>query len=266
MPDDTAKTHVFLKAIIFLALFLGLYTSLIALMPSEFYSSASSGSTFDYSFLSLEDVRRIRFLDTTNITRQAFLIESEWFDFTPNATYKMKVLWVGSTFPTSPNTIFFQHCTWESPIGFPAPQFDEMQIENLTKTFWGSPAPYHYILTKAHAVAHWSSLYNASIFDPVQCEHARTKVWIFDQNTTRNNISQAWDDGKLTFTMGFGYDDMFAKQTSLDILGRILLFQAPTVWGLTGDMATIVNLILTVPFYAMVGVLIFLIVIAFIPF
>lgn len=255
MPDDTAKTHVFLKAIVFLALFLGLYTTTLALIPSEFYYAATaSGSTFDFSFLSLEDVRKIRFLEQVNITRSAFA--QGWFDFTPDASYKMRVIWDGSL-----NLIWFEHLTWEFLI---FQQFDQMQIENIP--VGDIELLEHSWLTKNYTISKWNPKYNASILDPVECPHVRTKVWIIDQNSTRNNIGSAWDEGKLTISMGFGYDDMFAKQSSLDILGRILLFQAPTIFGLTGDMATIVNLILTVPFYAMVGVLIMLIIIAFIPF
>lgn len=259
MPDDTAKTHVFLKAIVFIALFLALYTTLIALIPTEFYSaSAPIGSTYDFSFLSLEDMRHIRFIKENNLTRPAVFHNHAWFDFTQNITYKMRATWTSTSASDFPNQIFFEHETWE--FLFFSPIFDAMRIENVTIHLGQYP------LTKQFAISKWSNTYNASIFSPVQCDHVRTKVWIFDQNSTRNNISAAWDDGALRISMGFGYDDTFAKQSSLDVLGRILLFQAPTVYELTGDMATVVNLILTIPFYAMVGVLIFLVIIAILPF
>ena len=121
-------------------------------------------------------------------------------------------------------------------------------------------------MTKEYAVAQWNENYNATILHPVKCDHITTKVWLFDANQTRNNISQAWDDGAINIAMGFGFSDYETKVSAMDILGRLLLFQAPTIFGLTGDLATIVTVITTVPFYTSIALLIFLAVLMVVPF
>jgi len=252
---DEGQTHYFPKATIFVFTFLALYVILIATMPAEFfYPFTASGSTYDYSFLSFDDIKNIRFLETVNITRPALFLNDEWFDFTAEINFKMRVTW------ESTNRIWFEHMTWEF-LGFQ--QFDQMKIMEYN-VIYGSAQ--HFILLKEHVIANWDSEYNASILTPVQCDHVSTKVWVMDTNTSRNDIEQAWDDGALTISMGFGFSDYETKMSAIDILGRLLLFQAPTIFGLTGDMATIINVILTVPFYAMVGTLIFLVAMMIIPF
>lgn len=253
---DAPQTHFFPKALIFVFLFLALYTTLLALIPSEFYFYAvSGGRTYDpdeYSFLSMADVQKIRFLKNGSVT---------WFDmnadpsltlnFNPDVNFVFDIYWNHWHAGITP-----RHRTWEFWFFGGS---ESMKIE-MNNTQYGEA------LSKAELISAWDSNYNASIFYPVTCPSITVKVWVTDYNTTRNDIGEAWDDSEVNFAMGFGFDDFEAKQSAVDILGKLLLFQAPTLFGLSGGMGEIINIILTIPFYAMVGTLIFLVVIAVVPF
>jgi hypothetical protein len=232
------------RPLIFVVLFLGLFIVLIATLPPEFLS-AGMKEYQQYnvpSYFSAEDIQTIKYFKQLNLTAMTY------FDFNPDINFKFYVQKFGwSGYPR-----FFAHVTWEF---FGLMATDSLKIEY--DDAW---------LYLDEALLNWDETVNASIFYPVACNHVTMKVWLTDRNISRNDLSVAWWSDELTLGMGFGYQDKEIKLSAWDIIGRLLTFQAPEIFGLSGIFALIVNVIVTLPFYTCIAYLVYRLILMAIPF
>lgn len=232
------------KPLIFVVLFLGLFIALMVTIPIEFLTAGMKEyQQYDVpSYFSAEDIQTIRYFKQLNLTTMTY------FDFNPDINYKFYVQKFGwSGYPR-----YFAHVTWEF-WGFMTSH--SLKIESGDA--W---------LYLSEALLKWNPTVNASIFYPVSCEHITIKMWLTDRNTSRNNLTTAWWNDELTLGMGFGFQETEIKLSSWDIIARLLTFQAPEIFGLSGTFALIVNVIITLPFYTCIAYLIYRLILMAIPF
>jgi len=239
--------------IVFSLVFLGLFIALIGIKPSEFYwSQARTYQQYEYpDYFTQEDIQYIRYFINKSVTRPApwYPPNEVWFDFTTKgANLKIIVTWYG----TDIDKITFERVTWEWWIFFTA--------SYLTIDDFGGE------LTKQEVISKWDDSINASVIYPVYDDVVTLKVWITDSNETRNNINTAWDEGNLFIGIGFGFEDLETKLSAWDIIGRLLTFQSPEIFGLTGATATVLNLVIALPLWGCVAYLITRLILLFIPF
>jgi hypothetical protein len=120
-------------------------------------------------------------------------------------------------------------------------------------------------LGKSQLILGWESKYNASIFN-AKTNSLKIKCWFTDTNKTRNNISDAWDDGKITLSIGFGFDDVTISYTAFNLIGLLLTFQRPDIFGVTGSVAIMLNGIIAIPTFLCIAYLIYYFITSIIPF
>lgn len=223
-------------------------------MPSDFLGDTEVSSYVNYEYpeyFDKYDIENIKFYENDTITR-GLIPTQVWFDFNPDVNYKIYCEWW-----LTGNMITVKHVAWELWIYHP---FHLMHIINET---YGSPS-WH--IDKELAVEMWDSDANASRIRPVYCSDISVTVWLSDTNTTRNDMSDAWDSGTLNIALGFGYDDYTATLTAWDIVGRLLTFQSPEIFGMTGDFATVLNVMIGLPVWVMTAYLVYILILKAIPF
>lgn len=234
---------------IFVITFLALWILLMTLMPSSFYVMSKQYSDYEVpDYFTQEDIQTIKHFQDANVTRGDTIV----LDFNPDANFKFDVVWA-----TAYDSITFRHWTWELGPFYDAHAMEVDNADYILGDWW---------ISKSLALANWDGSLNASTFYPVRCPDITVKVWFTDPNQTRNNLSTAWDEGKVTVAMGFGFDDYETKLSAWDIVGRLLTFQSPEIFGLTGAAATVINLVITLPFYVCVAYLIYRLILLAIPF
>ncbi len=233
--------------VVFCVSFLGCFVALIGLIPSDFYAYSKEYSQFDVpDYFSQEDIQTVQhFLNTTIYPSVPY--HDEWFDFTADVNYKFVVRWYQTL-----GWIKVYHITW--------------QFFNIWSDFEQMKCLDAYAISKNVLVQAWDADLNVSKIYPVRCDHITIKMWFQDNNLTRNNIGAGFDEGELRCAIGFGFSDYEAKLQAWDVLGRLLTFQSPEVFGFEGGVATTLNLLLALPFYACVGVLIYILILKAIPF
>jgi len=232
--------------LIFCVVFLGSFIALLAAVPSQFYTYEEDYEQYQYpSYFTMEDVEHIKYFKNITITRGPGSI---YFDFTDQIDFKFIVQW-----KSAGDNIVPRHVTWSWWIFVIA---HTMNIE--TEGNWW--------IDKTEAIANWNPELNASSFYPVFCNHITVKVWLTDYNITRNDLEEAWDEGQIDMAIGFGVDDYATKLNIWSVIGRLLSFQAPTIYGLTGISATIINLLICLPLWTCIVYLIYRLILMAIPF
>lgn len=225
------------KILVFVICFLGFFFLLIPLMPIEFFPTSADIHKWEYpSFFSKDDIQNIQYFISHNVTKTLIGGEIE-FDFNPDINVKTACRWYSAT-----NHMQFFHIEWEFWF---AKTYGYMFWVNQTTEY----------IDKDLVLKNWDSSINASVFYPVFCEfnHLDTKVWIRDNNHTRNDISTAWDSGTVEVSQGFGFDDFKTATSIWNIIGRLLTFQSPEIFGLSGIGATIINFVIAMPIWVCVA-------------
>lgn len=245
--DNTIKTVIFCVA------FLAAFITFVALIPSAFFISSKDYTQFDIpDYFTQEDIQHIKhFLNETVFT------PSTTFDFNTASNpvnYKFIFVWV--VFGGTPFHLY--HINWEWWI------FSTAHYMELTGLETG--ITYGDTVTKAQALANYDAELNASIFYPAKCMDITVKLWLYDSNQTRNDLGEAWDASECEAAIGFGYEDYETKLSAWDIVGRLLTFQSPEVFGATGATALALNLVVGIPFWAAVAVCIYLLFMEAVPF
>jgi len=231
--------------LIFCVVFLGSFIALLAAVPSQFYVDESGYEQYQYpSYFTMEDVEHIKFFKNETIIKGS---KFNYYDFTAEIDFIFFVHWY-----SSPNQIEIFHVTWKWWIFQTAHRLD---IEDLGEA-----------ITKEEALTKWNPELNTSVFYPASCNHITVKIWITDSNTSRNDLSQAWDDGEIQIGIGFGIDDYATKLNIWSVIGRLLTFQTPSIYGLTGISATIIKLLIGLPLWTCIVYLIYRLILMAIPF
>jgi len=244
-----------IKTVIFCVTYLCAFIAIIGLIPSDFYAQSKTYTQFDMpSYFSQDDVQHIKHFENASIHDAVPYSDNEWLDFNPDANFKFVARWYNDA---TGRYIRLLHVTWEFWWLWNG---DYLECPDVAE-YYG-----HSSIFKTDLQTAWDSNYNASIFYPFACEHITVKVWFADYNATRNNIGSAWDENHLNIAIGFGFDDYETKLSSWDVMGRLLTFQSPEIFGASGAIATTLNLIVGIPFWVAVAVCIYLLIMEVIPF
>lgn len=248
-----------IRTVIFCVAFLGAFIGFNALIPSEFFVASKDYIQYEIpEYFTQEDIQHIKhFLNYTTPFGDQVLFD---FNLADNPTnQKITVMWLGP--PTQEESFWFAWTTWDMWLGpFYMQTISSMWITN---SITGQRTN---VVTKANLISAYDADYNTSIFYPVQSEGLTAKVWVYDSNRTRNDISVAWDEHELGMGIGFGFEDYETKLSAWDIVGRLMTFQSPEIFGATGEIATALNLIIGIPLWAAVAVCIYLLIMEVVPF
>lgn len=235
----------------FILVFTAIYIGLTALVPVELVYSGSglTGQTIP-SYFTRSDIEAYKYYQTHNLIYQS----ATAFDFRPNGTqFYIDVFFDG--YSPATDYISIRHLTgWFLWWPIHEPMYPTQLQTNS----------YYPDIRKADVLAKWDATKNATIFYPVQCDHLTVKVWMIDQNQTRNNIGQAWDAHQLRMTIAFGVDTLSTTLSSWDIVARLLSFQAFT-FGLN-PLAALLASVMNLLFFAGIAYVIYRIVLMAIPF
>jgi hypothetical protein len=224
--------------LVFVLVFLGVFFVLVASIPAEFFFTP--GRTYQNyvvpdNFDPME-LGGIAFFTQHNIT----VGDTKYYTFT-NSTLELRAIFYPAL--GIPRRIEFEHLYWYfGPIFL----YDSMQIETEG----------NYYITREDAVSHWISNVSKSKFYPVWCNHARVTSWIYDPNSSRDDVGVAWDAGTVTVAIGFGFEYQTAAINGWSLIGALLSFQSPQIFGMTGLGATVMNLIISLPVWGCVGYLV----------
>lgn len=227
-------------SMIFIICFLSTFFILIGLIPSGFVYSQKTYMQYEYpSYFDKSDIENIKFFENGSLSRG---LTSLKLDFNPDVNFAFRIYWF-----TIGNNIQFKHITW---VWLIFETSHTMSIETDS----------NFELTKSEAVENWDSDFNATILYPVKCNHITIKVWITDNNSTRNDIAEAWDEGTVNIGMGFGFDDVGTTMSAWDLIGRLLILQAVEIgpWYL--------QLMINIPIFAMIAYLTYRLILLAIPF
>ncbi len=225
------------------------FIGLIAVLPSEFFASTKEYQDFEIpDYFTASDIENIRHFENDTIT-VGVPYNDNWFDFNPEANFKFVLRWFHDA---TTHAIKPYHVTWQWWIfsNYEAMKFGDAQS----------------LIYKETLVSHWDANVNASIFHPVRCDHITIKLWFLDTDENRNNIETAFDEGALTGAIGFGFSDYETTLNGWDVVGRLLTFQSPEIFGFEGGSATILNGILASGFYVCFALLVYILILKAIPF
>jgi len=236
---------------VFCILFLALFVTLLSVMPSEFFVLTREYKQYKYpEYFSKEDIQRIKHFLNKTVSRGS---ETE-FDFAgTGANFLLKVIWHEDTEVVGePDVLTFNRLKWAWLI-FRSWSVMEIDI-------------YGQYLSKSEALSEWDNKTKASIIHPVYDDALTVKIWLTDTNKTRKDLKQAWDEGTIMVGIGFGYEDYETKLSIWEVIGKLLTFQSPEIFGLTGPAATVLNMMIALPLLVVIAYLIYRLILMAIPF
>lgn len=234
------------KLILILA-FLGCFFGLVGIAPTVFLQGSKVSYT-NYvvpAYFTAQDIQSLRYYKDYNIT----IGTTVTYDWTPTPNYKFYLRWQN---PITGSYLYLTHVDW---------QWWFLQHEHSLK--WGNASQ-----TEMPALdfflACWDPTQNVSI-TYARCQDITLKAFVSDPDLTRNNLTLAWNTGKIHVGLGFGYSDTEAKLSAWDIVTRLLTFSAPEIFG-SGPEGLFLNFILALPIYGLVAYLVYRLVLMAIPF
>lgn len=245
-----------LPMLIFSVSYLFIFGILVGLMPIVAPNLLYGGkdyAQFDVpDYFDSWDIENIKFLEDNNLTYPQPAID---YDYTPDVNVRLYAEWV----VLNPY-ITLDVYTWEFWIFWTAEDmyFTSMQDRPLVEN--------NMYIGKNELVLAWDENFNASIFTAQAEGIIKVKCWFLDTNSTRNDIEQAFDDGKITLAVGFGIDDVETSYNVFTLIGLLLAFSRPEIFGATGIVAVTLNLIVASPVFISIGYLVFYFVTSIIPF
>jgi hypothetical protein len=235
-------------------MFLGIFFTVIAIAPTIIFS----GPTTIYrnyvvpSYFTAEDLTQLKYFKNDTITNAY-------------GTY--------TTYDFNPQGVPYTFYAWMWPyVGIP----QQISLARLDWQFWiwgGQHFLRWYTQVNSSYVDFPSLSYVLSAWDPesnVSSLYAfdnqiTVKCFIADFNSTRNNITQSWNEGHLQLGIGFGLIYSQAPINSWDLIAKLLTFQAPQIFG-GGAIGLAVNFMVALPIYGLIAYLIYRLVLMAIPF
>lgn len=122
------------------------------------------------------------------------------------------------------------------------------------------------LLDKTDLVNRFDSDINASRFSPVYDGVTFScTMWFADTDKTRNDIGLAWNGGALDVGIAFGISNVTLKTDAWNIIGRVLTFQAPEIFG-SGTAGFLLNALIALPLWGAIAALILIMLFELIPF
>jgi len=243
--------------LIFCFCFIGIFAILLGTMDSRFLAVQSMNA--DYQ----EDKEAAEYFAMANLTAQTYTQfflpypSSRFEQFNLPAGHAIEFWWSVETRagPFLGRKVFEVRHVWPGFLGLwnESENLAVIYPYSLDVTFpawglWRSPP---------HNVDDLAALWANRVENASYCEWQKsgysTKTFIAPHNTTAT-ISESWDHGNMSFTVGFSYDWNQSNINTFNLLGQILFFQAPSL-GLTGVANTILNAFIAIPLWIMVAII-----------
>ena len=224
------------KQFVFVVVLLGIFFTLVVTMPSGFYVTAPDYDEIDYpDHYTIEDLQTIRFTgNSTGLeygTLDDFTIEREDMD-----NIDIRVMW-----PTGGERQFYFERYWYVWIW----RYREAII--YSSTSW--PVPYQAIINNVDESG------NVSRFE--MNDQRYSYIIDFVNNGTYSSLEASLEDDVVSIFVGMGWDYESGALSGWDLVTRLLMFQAP-------DITTEMNFVIAIPIWAMIGFLIFSLLMMFI--
>ena len=227
--------------------FFGTFIILVGILPSVFiYAGGREYTDYDYpDYFTKDDIANIKYFQQMNITRA---LTTHHMDFNPDIDFKFDIVW---SVPWG--YVITNHRDWEFLIWYGG---HNMEYEELGEYVY-----------KADIVSAWDENTNSSRFYPVDCVDITITVWFTDHNSTRNDIELSYDEGIMTYAIGFGFEGVTATFGAWDIVGRLLLFQDLEVfYGTEANEALALHSMIMLPLWLMIAYIIYRLILLAIPF
>lgn len=254
----------FSRMALYLFSFIGIFTGLFLLIPSQFFIASFNSSVGENhavaDYLASGNITVYQQIGNDNMTYEYSsywdMSPSEWSAGMPTDQY-VEVWWGAE--PILGKVLEFRHI--ESLWWNPASLIDRLAIKinrdpsGLIET--------EYIF-KPDLVDNFDSSINGTVLEG-RCTHVPFSSIINYNQTKYATIGDAWDGGELSYSVSYEFDPNATRISAWSVLSSLLSFQNPEL-GLTGDGGTILNLMIAVPLFIMVAVLLFIVVLAIIPF
>jgi len=119
-------------------------------------------------------------------------------------------------------------------------------------------------ILKTEMQSYYDSEINGTAFY-ADCQHLTTSVIFGFNQTTYNNITDAWDGGEIGYVLSYEPNWNASSVSAATVMWQLLTFQNPDL-GIEGDAGTILNFLVAAPFMIMTAILILLVIQSLVPF
>lgn len=232
--------------VVMIVTLLGGFAVFMVTMPSGFFygSSYSSYREIDYpNYWTQGDIENYIYRLNDNVS----LLSNTWYDFnlaSPSIDAKLILYWNFEGF-----TLFRQRYAGIIPV----PSILTWENKSITT------------ISESDVINRFDLNTNASKFQPVYDEGISTVVWFLDTNQTRNNVTLALSEQLINVEIAFGMSNITLTYNIWTLLGRLLFFQAPDIFG-SGVGGLILNALIAIPLWTAIIYLIVRLILLFIPF
>jgi len=218
-----------LRGLIIVITFLGVFTVMALLIPSQFfvYSSENKQAEIPTEF---DAVDLPAFGSTYNITFGEWIFLHNWGE--SEFGYKMRFYATQGDHRLS-NTHFY---------GIFGSHLMDWTSENGS-----SRGDYLYA---TEIVSDWDTETNLAEYT-VKCDHFKMYAWISYNTTAYESLVEAWDDEQAKVLFCIDFDQKGTGWNAWNIIGALLLFELPNVHP-------IINVLLNIPLYACIAYLAFI--------
>jgi hypothetical protein len=230
---------------------LGGFSALVTAMPSDFFTMSAKPSYAEKYYPKNElwsslDIGNYTYWE--NVTIYPSISAQYWADFTENTPYyDIKFAW--RWYPMAGiSLVRFSYAF----LGF-WNIYSDMHFESYGKT----------VLLNLDISSH--IIGNISKFSPVFDNIASVAVFFADYNTTRNDVMAALGEGHLETLIAFGWQNISRNYDVLSLMGKLLSFQAPEIFG-GGTIGILLNLIIALPIWGAIATIALIIFLEILPF
>ena len=247
------------KMFVFLFVFLGFSSVLLAYMPGELLELGVIDASYQdkeaRDYFDANDVLMYNYTLSINLTYG----ESQQKDFGLPEGQQLEFWWDYYTF--WPNQDFFQlrHLTdsfWGWWWGW--------HLLTLTEQYWSKTSLKSGIgLTKQSVLELFNEDYNAS-YSEWSCDHLNVKLFILTANQSWT-LEESWDNGKLKLFTSYEIDWSATGTSMWTIMAQILTFQNPDL-GIPGDGGAILSHGVSLALWGSIALLAFAFITSVIPF
>lgn len=249
----------FTKMAVFIFCTIGFFTLLFALIPPQFFEASYSASIgVDKEIAEYFAVSNVTLYGNAGSDNMTYSYSS--YDHHPDAPQfgtglpenQYLEVWWGQELTPYP-TLEFRHIE----VGWWRTRLDYLRFElpNKTRVWYLNPE----LLELAYDDAINGSAYYT------WCDHISVSTIITFNQTAYNNITEAWDDGKLSYILSYEPNWNASSVSAFTIMAQLLTFQNPDL-GIEGDAGTIFNFMVAAPFWIMTAILILIVIQSLVPF
>ena len=227
------------RVIVVSFVFLGLFTLLFQLMPSEFFSNQA-----DYSIPTSYDNEVVKFYSTHNLT----LYKNQWsFNLTrdgheylenvPTQGHWIEAHWCWDFvyLDAIMEQIHFKHSwpSWFFGLWRESHKLELIEPYQVETIYYYGTVPYNlpYWAISKERLLQLAGEKNYAFFE-MSCGHITANFVITPTNSSWT-LEQAWDNGKVHVMMSYEIDWEAMKPTAWTLIGQLLTFKSPDL-GIPG--------------------------------